>query len=380
MTTLMQAHRQWMSRAPDERFTSLIDMQAFKRRVRDNSRSHVLSSRKVNLLPVEDDPRALQVLGGAFPAAAPTHWSFGQLCSLASPGNSPASYFRETNMPAPMIADCLNYNAGTVMHRSHLRLTKWFSAAHLLATQDGKVSVRQLQSRLRVAYQTASMLKRKLQLTKFPADREPLQGRVEFASKAYNRVLGRMMPQKLIVVVALELPDDEPPKPSSPARGFNRIRLAAVLNSSPASIEPFIFDNVQRGAILLTEDPYPFLGFFSHGYDLREFGETLSHSQHVFSRFEHWLSEQGAPTSDQVETWLRAFVIETKWRVSFDKILELALEQEPVSYWDIVGHQNPRKGAETVRRRPRHRKTATGMREDGSGAHVSFPPELMPGC
>jgi len=31
MTTLMQAHRQWMSRAPDERFVSLIDMQSFKR-------------------------------------------------------------------------------------------------------------------------------------------------------------------------------------------------------------------------------------------------------------------------------------------------------------------------------------------------------------
>jgi len=25
----MQAHRQWMSRAADERFTSLLDMQAF---------------------------------------------------------------------------------------------------------------------------------------------------------------------------------------------------------------------------------------------------------------------------------------------------------------------------------------------------------------
>ena len=271
--------------------------------------------------------------------------------------------------------------AGTVMHRSHLRLTKWFSAAHLLATQDGRVSVRQLQSRLRVAYQTASMLKRKLQLTKFPADREPLQGRVEFASKAYNRVLGRMMPQKLIVVVALELPDDEPAKPSSPAaRGFNRIRLAAVPNSSPASIEPFIFDNVQRGTILLTKDPYPFLDFLNHGYDLREFGETLSHAQQLFSIFEHWLSAQGAPTSDHVETRIQAFVVEANWRVSFDKILELALQQEPISYWDIVGHENPRSGAETIRRRPRHRKTATGMRQDGSGALVSFPPELMPGC
>jgi hypothetical protein len=37
MTTLMQAHRQWSSRAPDERFTSLIGMQAFKHRVREQS-------------------------------------------------------------------------------------------------------------------------------------------------------------------------------------------------------------------------------------------------------------------------------------------------------------------------------------------------------
>src|SRR5246127_360708 len=133
----MQAHRQWMSRAPDERFTSLIDMQAFKRRVRDNSRSHVLSSRKVNLLPVEDDPRALQVLGGAFPAAAPTHWSFGQLCSLASPGNSPASYFRETQMPAPVIADCLNYN---------LRFTRGVEDIGVLLTTNEDGGVNELRS------------------------------------------------------------------------------------------------------------------------------------------------------------------------------------------------------------------------------------------
>jgi hypothetical protein len=46
MTTLMQAHRQWSSRAPDEAFTSLIDMQSFKRRVREQSHSNVISSRK----------------------------------------------------------------------------------------------------------------------------------------------------------------------------------------------------------------------------------------------------------------------------------------------------------------------------------------------
>jgi len=65
----------------------------------------VISSRGLTVRPVEDDHRALQIMGygSGLPTAAPTHWSFGQLCNLASPGNSPASYFRETQMPAPII-------------------------------------------------------------------------------------------------------------------------------------------------------------------------------------------------------------------------------------------------------------------------------------
>ena len=132
MTTLMQAHRQWSSRAPDERFTSLIDMQAFKRRVREQSHSNVISSRQLTIEPTPDDVRGLMVVDDdAHDAAALTHWSFGQLCSLASPGNSPASYFRDTSMPAPMIADCLNYN---------LRFTRGVEDVGILLTEDSSVS------------------------------------------------------------------------------------------------------------------------------------------------------------------------------------------------------------------------------------------------
>ena len=127
MTELMQANRQWSTRAPDERFTSLIEMQAFKRSIRDRSQSHVISSRNLEVLPYGDDPRGLQVAIGATGAAA-SHWSFGQLCSLASPGNSPGSYFRDTNMPAPMIADCLNYN---------LKFTRGIEDIGVLLTQKG---------------------------------------------------------------------------------------------------------------------------------------------------------------------------------------------------------------------------------------------------
>jgi hypothetical protein len=128
----MQAHRQWSSRAPDERFTSLLELQSFKRRVREQSHSTVISSRQLAIEPTPDDVRGLMVVDDdAHDAVALTHWSFGQLCSLASPGNSPASYFRDVNMPAPVIADCLNYN---------LRFTRGVENVGILLTEDGHVS------------------------------------------------------------------------------------------------------------------------------------------------------------------------------------------------------------------------------------------------
>jgi hypothetical protein len=116
MTTLMQASQQWASRPADERFVSLHEMGAKMRDLRDRSRQTVESTRKIELFPDEADPkhRGLYLGMDAGPLAgaamAPTHWSFGQLCSLASPGNSPASYFRDSGLPAPMIADDLNFN------------------------------------------------------------------------------------------------------------------------------------------------------------------------------------------------------------------------------------------------------------------------------
>ena len=130
-TTLTQASQQWISRPADERFTSLIDMQAFKSRIRDNSATQVISSRYLQLQPSGESVHALQILGPNGVPAAATHWSFGQLCSFASPGNSPASYFRETSMPAPVIADCLNYN---------LRFTRSIEDIGVLLTRDDEIN------------------------------------------------------------------------------------------------------------------------------------------------------------------------------------------------------------------------------------------------
>jgi hypothetical protein len=111
MTTLMQASAQWRTRPADERYTSLIDMRDYKRRLFENSRSRVVSSRALEFAPGEGGHHSLVVLSKETgKVAAPTHWSFGQLCSLASPGASPAEYFRKSSMPAAIIADALNFN------------------------------------------------------------------------------------------------------------------------------------------------------------------------------------------------------------------------------------------------------------------------------
>ncbi len=136
MTTLTQASRQWARRPADERFTSLLDLQVFKRRQADHSRATVASTRDIELLPDAADPshRALLV-NSPTGAAAPTHWSFGQLCSLASPGNSPAAYFRESSLPVPVVADCLNFN---------LRFTRQAQEIGTLAQRqdDGSIVLR----------------------------------------------------------------------------------------------------------------------------------------------------------------------------------------------------------------------------------------------
>lgn len=105
MTTLMQASHQWASRPADQRFLSLHELGAKTGYERKRSAGKVISSRSVTIEPAKDDPiRGLQIVGGQGNPAAATHWSFGQLASLAG---APASYMR--GLPAPLAADCMNF-------------------------------------------------------------------------------------------------------------------------------------------------------------------------------------------------------------------------------------------------------------------------------
>lgn len=114
MSELMHANRQWISRPADERFTDLVSMRDHFRRIRDTSRRAVVSTKKLECVPGSDN-RSLSIVGPSGVGYEPTHWSFGQLATLAEAN---AEYLRKLGSHglAPLAADCIN--AGLKVIRS----------------------------------------------------------------------------------------------------------------------------------------------------------------------------------------------------------------------------------------------------------------------
>ena len=105
MTILTAASTQWASRPSDERFTSLYAMGAKLQFQRDHSKSIVVASKRIEVRPDEsNEMKGIKIYGPNGAGYAPTHWAFGQLAARAE---APAGYLR--TLPAPMVADCLNY-------------------------------------------------------------------------------------------------------------------------------------------------------------------------------------------------------------------------------------------------------------------------------
>lgn len=103
MAELMQASREWATRPNDERFLSLTDMLSHFEHRRSNSKELIVPSRRIHINPLLDN-KGLEIVGQHGTPYNPTNWAFGQLAALAE---APAGYLR--TMPAPIVADCLNY-------------------------------------------------------------------------------------------------------------------------------------------------------------------------------------------------------------------------------------------------------------------------------
>src|SRR6202034_2454437 len=83
---------EWFSRPDDERYLSLINLHDAVRRRADRAHARTVERRAVRVEAARDNAERLALLvPGRDEPVAPTHWSFGQLCTLVG---APSSYMR----------------------------------------------------------------------------------------------------------------------------------------------------------------------------------------------------------------------------------------------------------------------------------------------
>ena len=119
---------EWFSRPDDERYLSLSSLYEAVRSRADLATARTVETRSLRMIADRGSAEslALTIPGRAEPIA-PTHWSYGQLCSLVG---APAGYLRQ--LPAPLSA--INLQHGLLSHRGELVKT--------LETQDGRSELR----------------------------------------------------------------------------------------------------------------------------------------------------------------------------------------------------------------------------------------------
>ncbi|PNG24649.1 DUF932 domain-containing protein [Methylocella silvestris] len=119
---------EWFSRPDDERYLNLTELYDTVRRRAERAHARTVESRAVRVEASRDDAERLSlIVPGRDEPISPTHWSFGQLCSLVS---APASYMRQ--LPAPLAG--INLQHGLLSHRAELVKT--------LEAHDGRIELR----------------------------------------------------------------------------------------------------------------------------------------------------------------------------------------------------------------------------------------------
>ncbi|MFB0872663.1 MULTISPECIES: DUF932 domain-containing protein [unclassified Sphingobium] len=119
---------EWFSRPDDERFLSLSSLLAAVKARAERATARTVETRDVRVEASRDDAERLALLmPGRDEPVMPTHWSFGQLCSLVG---APAGYLRQ--LPAPLAG--INMQHGLLSHRAELMKT--------LETDDGRIELR----------------------------------------------------------------------------------------------------------------------------------------------------------------------------------------------------------------------------------------------
>jgi ISXO2 transposase-like protein/transposase-like zinc ribbon protein len=236
--------------------------------------------------------------------------------------------------------------AGTVMHRSHLPLKLWFTAAWLVATHRNGMSARQLGLQLGLgSYKSAWLLLQKLRAAMVAPDRSPLSGLVEvdetslpFRAKdaPAERKPGRSHDGKLLIAGAVEIE----------GKGPGRIRLAMIDDYSAATLGGFVAATIADGSTVVSDGWSGYRHLKDVKHDPRIIGDAPAHAvlpwvHRVFANAKRWaMGVYHGLREEHLQRYLDEFVFRFNRRrtpeAAFARLLGLATAIGPHPYESII--------------------------------------------
>lgn len=241
--------------------------------------------------------------------------------------------------------------AGTIFDKTRTPLSSWFAAAWYITGQKNGVSALGLQRILGLgSYQTAWTMLHRLRRAMVNPERERLSGVVE-VDETYigGRDDGKTRPphrdsKKSVVIIAIELLEP---------KGFGRIRLRRIADATKSSIEPFICDSIEPGAVVQTDGSPAYGSIQKYGYTRNKIVQlgsedpahvTLAGVHRIASLLKRWLmgTHQGSVKAEQLDCYLDEYTFRFNRRTSrsrgllFFRLLEQAVMTAPVTYQEIT--------------------------------------------
>ncbi len=250
--------------------------------------------------------------------------------------------------------------AGTVFDKTRTSLQSWLAAVWYITNQKQGVTALGLQRVLGLgSYQTAWTMLHRLRRAMIRPGRERLSGVVEVdecyvgrsvatrghAVKRAKKQANQAILRHTIVVIAVEI---------KVTKGFGRIRLQRVTDTSQTSVLPFVKDSIEPGAIVHTDGSAAYRLLPKNGYrrmktvmlgNEKPAHHSMPGVHRVAALLKRWLlgTHQGAIRPQQLDYYLDEFTFRFNRRTSrsrgllFYRLLEQAMATEPVTYDQIAG-------------------------------------------
>src|SRR5919107_1258247 len=276
-------------------------------------------------------------------------WGRGFVCPACGHGRSWRLARQVLTLQCRACRRETSVTAGTVMHRSHLSLRVWFTAAWLVATHKNGMSARQLWLQLGLgSHKTAWLLLRKLRAAMVDPGRSPLGGLVEVdetslpfragaAPAGPGPGPGRSHEGKLLLAGAVEIR----------GKGPGRARLAVIKDYSAVALGAFVAAVIAAGSTVVSDGWSGYARLKDVKHDPKVVGDAPAHLvlpwvHRVFANAKRWaLGVYHGLRTEHLQGYLDEFVFRFNRRrtphAAFDRLLGLSLTLEPATYQMLVG-------------------------------------------